>query len=97
MTLARHLDRQDMAGEMFNFGTDDPKSVLEVVQTIIAVSDRPEVEPVVLNDAPNEIRAQYLNSAKAKRLLGWAPTFTLQEGLQETAAWYGKFLAGRAS
>jgi CDP-glucose 4,6-dehydratase len=97
MTLARHLDRPEIAGELFNFGMDDPKSVLEVVQTIIAVSDRPEMEPLVLNNAPNEIQAQYLDSAKAKRVLGWAPTFTLEEGLQETAAWYLKFLTERAS
>ena len=97
LALAVHLDRPEITGELFNFGMDDPKSVLEVVQTIITISDHPELEPVVLDDAPNEIQAQYLDSGKAKSVLGWAPTFTLEEGLQETAAWYREFLTERAS
>jgi CDP-glucose 4,6-dehydratase len=63
-----------------------------MVQTIIAVSNHPELEPVVLADAPNEIQAQYLDSSKAKRVLGWAPRYSLEEGLQETLRWYQEFL-----
>ncbi len=94
LTLAEQLDRPELAGEPFNFGTDDPKSVLEIVETIISVSDHPELEPVVLDQAPNEIPAQYLGSAKAKRLLGWEPAYSLEEGLRETIEWYRDFLGG---
>lgn len=93
MLLAEHLDRPEVRGQAFNFGMDDPRSVLEVVRTIIAVSERPDLEPIVLGSAPNEIQEQYLSSAKAKRVLGWAPVFTLEEGLRETTAWYRAFLA----
>jgi len=92
LTLAEHLDRPEVKGQAFNFGMDNPKSVLETVQTIIAVSDHPELEPVVLADAPNEIQAQYLDSRKAHRVLGWAPRYSLEEGLRETLAWYREFL-----
>ncbi|MFL7790708.1 MAG: NAD-dependent epimerase/dehydratase family protein, partial [Anaerolineae bacterium] len=53
MTLAEHLDEGGVQGEAFNFGMDKPTSVLEMVQAIVAVSDRPDLEPVVLDDAPN--------------------------------------------
>jgi CDP-glucose 4,6-dehydratase len=92
LTLAEHLDEPEVKGEAFNFGMDGPKSVLEIVQTIIAVSDHPELEPVVLADAPNEILAQYLGSDKARRILNWTPRYSLEEGLQETLAWYREFL-----
>jgi len=47
----------------------------------------------VLADAPNEIQAQYLDSRKARRVLGWAPRYSLEEGLRETLAWYREFLS----
>jgi CDP-glucose 4,6-dehydratase len=92
LTLAEQLDRPEVRGEPFNFGMDDPRSVLEIVRTIVAVSDCPDLEPVVLNEAPNEIPAQYLDSAKAHRVLGWMPRRSLEEGLRETIAWYREFL-----
>lgn len=92
MTLAEHLDADGAQGEAFNFGMDRPTSVLEMVQAIVAVSDRPDLEPVVLNDAPNEIPAQYMDSSKAHRLLDWAPRHSLEEGLRETFEWYREFL-----
>ncbi len=93
MTLAEHLDTDEVKGEAFNFGMDKPTSVLEMVQAIVAVSDRPDLEPVVLNDAPNEIPTQYMDSSKAHRLLDWAPGHSLEEGLGETFEWYREFLS----
>ena len=41
----------------------------------------------------NEIRHQYLSAAKARRMLDWSPLFTLEQGLEQTIAWYREFLA----
>jgi CDP-glucose 4,6-dehydratase len=46
-----------------------------------------------LAEAPHEIQDQYLDSSKAKRVLGWAPRYSLREGLRETIAWYWEFLS----
>ncbi|HIE38252.1 MAG TPA: NAD-dependent epimerase/dehydratase family protein [Anaerolineae bacterium] len=92
LMLAEHLDDPEVRGEAFNFGTDAPKSVLEMVETIIAVSDHPELKPVVLGEAANEIQDQYLDSTKARQVLGWEPAYSLEEGLKETVAWYREFL-----
>jgi CDP-glucose 4,6-dehydratase len=92
LRLAECVDAPGVRGEAFNFGMDDPKSVMEVVQAIIEVSDRPMLEPVVLAQAQDEIQDQYLDSRKAKRVLGWTPRYSLRDGLRETMAWYREFL-----
>lgn len=92
VTLAEQVDRDEVRGALFNFGIDAPKSVLNVVKTIVALSERPDLEPIVLNDAPNEIPAQYLDSSKARRVLNWTPAFSFEEGLRRTIGWYRTFL-----
>ncbi len=93
MLLAQQLNNPELFGQAFNFGMDDPKSVLEIVKAIIAISDYPDLEPIILNEASNEIEKQYLNSDKAGRVLGWEPRFSLEDGLRRTMAWYRLYLA----
>ncbi len=92
LRLGQALDDHRLQGEAFNFGMDQPKTVLEIVQTIIAASDYPEIQPIILDEAPNEIQEQYLASEKAGRLLGWEPAYTLEEALSATFNWYKTFL-----
>jgi CDP-glucose 4,6-dehydratase len=92
LTLAEAMDGGQQAGEAFNFGMDSPKTVLEMVRTIIDQSGRADLEPLILGEAPNEIRDQYLSSEKARRVLGWHSKYSLEMGLRETIAWYREFL-----
>lgn len=92
LRLAERVRASEVRGKGFNFGMDDPKSVMEVVQAIIDVSDQPALKPIVLGEAENEIQDQYLDSTKAKRVLGWMPQYSLKEGLHKTMAWYQAFL-----
>jgi CDP-glucose 4,6-dehydratase len=85
--LAEHLDASEIQGEAFNFGLDDPKTVLEIVEATLQASGRPDLEPIVLGTAKHEIQDQYLDASKAKSMLDWAPQYTLDEGLRETVAW----------
>ncbi len=91
--LAEHLDDQAIQGQTLNFGLNDPKTVLEVIEAILEVAGRPDLEPIILNQSLHEIHHQYLNSEKARRLLGWEPQWTLEAGLQEALDWYREFFA----
>ena len=93
LLLAENLARPELQGQAFNFGTEEPKSVLELVDLILAGVGRSDLEPEVRNEASNEIPKQYLDCAKARRLLDWRPTRTLGQGLEETVAWYRTHLA----
>jgi len=94
--MACQLHQPLVRGQAFNFGMDQPTTVNEVVKTIVALSDFPDLQPTILDTARNEIPDQYLASEKAKSLLGWEPQHTLEHGLQKTISWYEDFLsAGR--
>jgi CDP-glucose 4,6-dehydratase len=91
--LAERLaDNPKLHGEAFNFSNETPVSVLEIVERISRLMGS-NLKPVILNEASNEIRRQYLSSAKARKLLKWRPLVTLDEGLERTISWYSDFVS----
>jgi CDP-glucose 4,6-dehydratase len=92
VATAEKLLAGDARGEAFNFSNEIQVSVRELVELIGKVAGVSGLEPVILNDAPNEIRHQYLSAEKARRRLGWAPAFTLEAGMAETVQWYRQYL-----
>jgi CDP-glucose 4,6-dehydratase len=95
LTLAECAGRDGVRGEAFNFGPRRPLTVLQITRAVLAAMDRSDLEPVIRNTARGEIRDQFLDPAKAARILGWEPRFTLEEGLEATVAWYRAFLRAR--
>ncbi len=92
LLLAEALGRDpNLRGRAFNFSNEQPLTVLELVARIQAVLGS-ALEPEVRNEASHEIRAQYLSSARARRELGWAPLFSLEQGLERTVGWYRALL-----
>ncbi|PIE80979.1 MAG: sugar dehydratase [Chloroflexi bacterium] len=92
MMVAQNMHRDEVRGQAFNFGIDNPISVLEMANTIIQLSDHGQLDPVILDEVDNEIQDQYLCSDKAGDVLGWEPQFSLVQGLAETMTWYKEFL-----
>ena len=93
--LAQQLAKNpNLHGEAFNFSNETPVSVLEIVERITRLMDS-NLKPVIMNEASNEIREQYLSSAKARKLLKWKPLVTLDEGLDRTITWYRDFLSNQ--
>jgi CDP-glucose 4,6-dehydratase len=91
MLLAERLAAQPhLRGEAFNFSNELQVSVIDLVRRLLALMGS-ELEPDVQNTASNEIRHQYLSAAKARDTLGWAPLFTLEQGLELTIRWYRDF------
>jgi CDP-glucose 4,6-dehydratase len=76
-----------LGGEAFNFSTESPLSVLELVEMLQAATGT-ELEPDIQATAQHEISHQYLSAAKARRMLGWEPRHTMHEAIAETVDWY---------
>lgn len=74
----------------FNFSNREPLSVREIVNHIL-LNMNSELKPIIKNEVSNEIKAQYLDSTKAMRLLNWKPLYTVKDGLVKTVEWYRKY------
>lgn len=104
MLLAQKMaEDKSLHGEAFNFSLEVKLTVLDIVEKVLAMMGRADLEPVIQNIASSEIREQYMLAEAARKRLGWAPRFGLDKGLQETIAWYTEFVrradgaAGQAS
>lgn len=76
-----------LAGEVFNFSTESPLSVLDLVALIQKVT-KTSLEPLIKAEATYEIPDQFLSAAKARGVLAWKPAYTIDEALTETVEWY---------
>jgi CDP-glucose 4,6-dehydratase len=86
---------RDIAGRAYNFSLERPLTVLQMVKLIMEATGV-ALEPIILDEATNEIPAQYLDSTRARQELGWAPKVGLEEGLLRTVDWYRNHLEGRS-
>jgi CDP-glucose 4,6-dehydratase len=91
LTLAANTPEDGIRGEAFNFSSGSPVTVLEITLKILQLMRRGDLEPIILNQARAEIKHQYLDSSKARRLVNWKCRYSLEEGLMETIKWYRDF------
>jgi CDP-glucose 4,6-dehydratase len=96
MLLAEKMaEYPNLQGEAFNFSYGIYNTVLEVTRQILNLMGS-SFEPEIRNEADNEIRNQYLNADKARKILKWSPLFTLEQGLNKTIEWYRSFFTNVA-
>jgi CDP-glucose 4,6-dehydratase len=96
LLLAEKMEDRRLHGEAFNFSNEIQVTVLQMVDRIIRALGS-DLRPLVLGEASNEIKHQYLSAKKAREILKWAPGHTLEMGLEKTVAWYEGFLGKRAA
>ena len=71
----------------FNFGTGEPRMVKDVVKLLLKLM-KSKLKPVGLADFVGEIAHQWTRSDRARKLLGWVPRTSFEEGLKRTIAWH---------
>lgn len=94
MLLAEQVHaRPELSGMAFNFSNETEVTVIDLVNRILHALES-KLEPLILNQASNEIRRQYLSAERARQMLVWSPLFTLDTGIGRTISWYREFLGG---
>lgn len=91
LTLAEQMIEKNLSGQSFNFSTDEPYTVIQIVTAVLELMQKNNLQPVVQNNTSNEIPAQHLSSHKARSLLNWKPSYGVKKGLEETILWYQNY------
>ena len=94
--IARVLEA-GRVGEVYNVGGDAERQNIEVVHTICRLLDarlpRADGQPResqirFVKDRPGHDRRYAIDASKLKSELGWAPSRSFEQGIEETVDWY---------
>lgn len=84
-------------GESFNVGTGREISIGELCRTLCMLLGKPDMpvrqEERRVRPEEGEVYRLCADGRKAQQRLGWSPRYSLDEGLQETVAWFAAHAA----
>lgn len=86
--LIAMADAKIEKGSIFNFGSDDSFTTIQIVDKLLKISGRIDLIPLIQYKAKDEIDAQHIDYSKANEVLGWEPKVEIDDGLERTFAWY---------
>jgi nucleoside-diphosphate-sugar epimerase len=81
------LGLQPVGFEIINLGSDCPVKLRQIIKTIERLLGRDAVIEFRPGH-PADVPATWADLSKARRLLGWSPQTTWEEGLEQTVKWY---------
>jgi len=74
---------------VYNIGTGIETSVNDLIRIFESVTNT-KITPIYKEPRLGEVRRIYLDISKAKKELGFEPTFDIKEGIRKTIEWYKK-------
>jgi dTDP-glucose 4,6-dehydratase len=75
-------------GETYNVGSGVERSIEEIADLVLELTDRPASLKTIVPDRPGHDRRYLLDSSKLRHELGWEPQVSFEDGLRATADWY---------
>lgn len=77
-----------VAGEVYNIGSSNPKTNLEIVTELLKALNRDESFIEFVTDRLGHDRKYLIDSSKIQTELGWEPKTNFEDGLRQTIEWY---------
>lgn len=85
--ILRVLEKGEI-GEVYNIGGNNERANIEIVKLILSVLGKSESLISYVKDRPGHDRRYAIDNTKITTKLGWAPSYTFQQGISETIEWY---------
>ena len=86
LEMLMHADGVD--GEVFNIGTGDELTILDIAERINRETGRGPESVRLVSDRPGHVKRHAVDSSKIRTRLGWKPKWTFDKGLPDTVRWY---------
>ncbi len=81
-----------VAGEVFNIACGGQINLLDMIAILNRLLDK-DIQPRYTDPRPGDVRHSRAAIDKARRLLGYEPVISFEDGLARTLAWYESTLA----
>ncbi len=75
-------------GEVFNVGTGDEYSVLDISAFILSALGKPDTLLKYVEDRLGHVRRHAVDSSKIRTELGWTPSVSFKDAIRHTVDWY---------
>ncbi len=86
--LFRLLRARNVDGETFNIGSGERRSTLQVARAVLRELGKPPSLITLVEDRPGHVRSHAVNSGKIRRVTGWTPLRSFDEGVPSVVEWY---------
>ena len=87
--VLRACTAPDASGEVINVATGGRISLNDLFRTLKTLTGA-NVDPIYAEPRAGDVRDSQADINKAQKLLGYEPSVTLEQGLDETVAWFRK-------
>ena len=91
-----HLEKRISMPTSINFGPNQSLSVEELIR-VFEIAFMKKVKFMILPATINEADWLLLDSHLAENYLGWKPSLSIEEAINQTAQWYLKFIGGMSA
>jgi UDP-glucose 4-epimerase len=85
--VLRACDAPNASGEVINVATGGRISLNQLFDALKALT-RTAVDPIYAEARAGDVRDSQADITKARHLLGYEPTVALEQGLEQTVAWF---------
>lgn len=82
--------RKGVPGEVYNIGGNNEWRNIDIVKLILQKIGKPESLIQFVTDRPGHDRRYAIDATKIATMLGWHPSYTFEQGIEETVQWYLK-------
>jgi dTDP-glucose 4,6-dehydratase len=80
--------RKGRSGEVYNIGGSCERCNIDIVRYVLSRLLKPETLIRYVQDRPGHDRRYAMDASKLQRELGWKPSISFEDGMNQTISWY---------
>jgi len=88
--LILHAPVEKVRGKIFNVGSEQHRSILEIAKDILRLMNEDESKISLVGERPGQVFRHTCDASYIQTTLGWNEKISWEDGLRQTIDWYTK-------